>query len=43
MQFENGNKMKKSLQKPEVLWWLACGVLAMFILLLLARRLMGSN
>jgi hypothetical protein len=33
--------MKKSLRAPQSLWWLAVGVLAIVIVLLIARRLYG--
>lgn len=33
--------MNNMFKKPEMLWWLACGLLAVVIVLLLARRLMG--
>lgn len=33
--------MKEFFRKPEALWWLASGLLAIVIVLLLARRLMG--
>lgn len=33
--------MQNIFKKTEMVWWLACGLLAVVIVLLLARRLMG--
>jgi len=34
--------MKDFFRKQETLWWLVCGVIAVVIVLMLARRLMGG-